>query len=173
MLQLKDISSVVRKIYNESDYYVKIRVLFQQIEPYSGFCYWNAYGKESSLTEIALHNPAGGIYGLTVLFVSSNIQHKDISVVNNNITEKIGFPLFETYIEKYQDGYYHLPEERIDFEVYAGERNATILFSSNSVVLHVVNDPVVFGFDSDNNLCYIHMQNMTLNDEGFLEQKII
>ncbi len=169
MLKLKNISPITREIYNESDCYIKIRLLFKQLEPSDGVCYWNAYGQASSLTEITLYNPTGAIYDLTIFFAVSNIKRKDISTIKNEAIEKIGFPLFETYIEKYQEGYYHLPEEKIDFEIHVGEKDTTILFSSNSVVLHVNNESVIFGFDCDNDLCYIHLKNMTLNEEGFLK----
>lgn len=170
MLKLKNISSDIRKIYNESDYHAKIRILFQEIDYSNGVCYWNVYGKENSFLEITLHNPTGAIYDLTVFFTPLNIQHKQISIIQNNITEQTSFPLFETYIEKYQNGYYHLPDENINFEIYADKKTTTILLSSNIVTLHVINDPITFGFDKDNNLCYVHIQNMILNEEGFLEK---
>ena len=170
MLKLKNISPHIRKIYNESDYYVKIRILFQQIDPSTGVCYWNVYGQENSFTEFSLHNPTGAIYDLTVLCMDSSIQHKNIPIVLSNIPEQIGFPLFETYLEKYQSGYYHLPDEKIDFKIYASAKNTTILFSLDQVVLHVINNPIIFGFNENNHLCYIHIQNMALNDEGFLEK---
>ncbi len=44
MLKLKNTSSDIRKIYNESDYHVKIKILFQQIDHSNGVCYWNVYG---------------------------------------------------------------------------------------------------------------------------------
>ena len=174
MLKLKNISSTISQIYNESDYYVTIRILFEKIDLSDGVCYWNAYGKESSLLQIGLLNPTGAIYKL-VSFLHPSIKHQialDSEIIHTNIPEKIGLPLFETYVEKYQEGYYHI-DEKIDFKVYLSEKNTTIMLSPNTVVLHVINDPVTFGFDKDNNLCYIHIKNMALNDEGFLEQVIM
>lgn len=66
MLQYKNISSYTRKIYNESDYYVKIKILFQQIDPSNGVCYWNSYGQENAFTELTLYNPTGAIYVLMI-----------------------------------------------------------------------------------------------------------
>jgi hypothetical protein len=174
MLKLKNISSTTSTIYNESDYYVTIRILFEKTDPSDGVCYWNAYGKENSLVQIGLSNPTGAIYKI-VSFLHPTIKHQitsDSMIIHANIPEKIGLPLFETYVEKYQEGYYHL-DEKIDFEIYASEKNTTIMLSQNTVILHVINEPIIFGFDKDNNLCFIHIQNMTLNDDGFLEKVIM
>ena len=171
MLKLKNILSDTRKIYNESDYHVKIRIIFEQKEHSSGVCYWNAYGKENSFVEATLYNPIGAIYELTVLFMpfDGNVEYTNM-LLDHNVTQRIGFPLFETYLEKYQEGYYHLPDEKINFKLYADKRNISLVFSSNTVTLHVINDAIIFGFDADKNLCYIHMQNMSLNEDGILEQ---
>ncbi|HJZ24316.1 MAG TPA: hypothetical protein VJ201_07720 [Candidatus Babeliales bacterium] len=169
MLKLKDISSNTSKIYNESDYYVTIKLLFEKTNFSDGVCYWNAYGKESSLVQIGLSNPTGAIYKI-VSFFHHTIRHKvdpDVTIMHTNVPKKIGLPLFETYIEKYQEGYYHL-DEKIDFEIYTSKKNTTIIFSSNTVVLHVINDLIIFGFDNENNLCYIHMKNMVLEEEGMI-----
>lgn len=171
MLKLKSISPNTRKIYNESDYYVTIKIVFEKEDSYDGVCYWNAYGKEDSLVQIGLTNPTGAIYKI-VSFFHPTIKHQitlDRLIIDANIPEKIGLPLFETYIEKYREGYYHL-DEKINFELYVSEKNITIILSTNTVALHIINEPIIFGFDNDNNLCYIHMRNMTLNNEGFLEQ---
>ena len=173
MLKLKDVSPNTSKIHNESDHYVTIKIVFEKEDTYDGVCYWNAYGKKESLVQIGLSNPKGGIYKI-VSFFHPTIKHKitsDRLIIDTNIPEQIGLPLFETYMEKYQEGYYHL-DEKINFEIYAGTTSTTIMLSQNIVALHVINDLVIFGFDKDSNLCYIHMQNMALNDEGFLEQVI-
>jgi len=178
MLKLKDISSEIKKIYNESDYYLKIKILFDQRELLGKICYWSTLGPKESLVEIAFEYSTGIVFEITVV-AASILYQQEIIMPNNRVLEKIGLPLFETdrwkpkvnplgyHVEFYEQEYYL--RDNKDFEVYAGEKNTTILFSSNKVVLHVINEPVVFGFDVDNNLCYIRMQNMALNDEGFLE----
>lgn len=168
MLKLKNIDLNTRKIYNESDSYVQIRITFEEKDFSNGVCYWNAYGINRSLIELSLSNPTGAVYDMAVPF-SPIIHYQDVSIVNSHITEIIGFPLFETYLAKYQKEYYHLPDEDIDFEIYAGRKSTLLMFSSNKAIFHVINDSVFFGFDADDNLCYIHLQNMVLNDEGFLE----
>jgi len=174
MLKLKNISSTTNPIYNESDQYITIRILFEKTDPSDGVCYWNAYGKEDSLVQIGLSNPTGSIYKI-VSFLNPTIKDQitsDSMIIHANVPEKIGLPSFETYVEKYEEGYYHL-DEKINFKIYTTKKNITILLSSNTIILHVINEPIIFGFDKDNNLCFIHIQNMTLNDEGFLEQVII
>ena len=170
MLKLKNVSANTNKIYNESDCYVSIRIVFEKTDFSDGVCYWNAYGKESSLVQIGLLNPTGAIYKIVIFFHHSIRYQIDstLRIIQANPPKKIGLPLFETYKEKYQEGYYHL-DEKIDFKVYEDKINTTILISQNAVMLHVVNDSVLFGFDADDSLCYIHLQNMVLNDEGFLE----
>jgi len=167
MLKLKDIDVNTRKVYNESDCYTHIRIVFEEKDFSSGVCYWNAYGINRSLIELSLSNPTGAVYDIAVPF-SPAIHYQDAPVSNSSITDKIGFPLFETYLDEYQKNYYHLPDDNIDFNIYAGKKNTSLVFSSNKVVLHVINDSVIFGFDADNNLCYVRMQNMILNDEGWL-----
>ncbi len=168
MLKLKDIDVNTRKVHNESDCYIHIRIVFEEKDFSSGVCYWNAYGINRSLIELSLSNPTGAVYDMAVPFFPA-IHYQDFPVINSSITEKIGFPLFETYLNEYQKNYYHLLDDNIDFNIYAGNENTSLVFSANKVILHVINEPVIFGFDVDNNLCYIHMQNMALNDEGFLE----
>lgn len=170
MLKLKDVSTDINKMHNESDCYVPIRILFEKTDFSDGVCYWNAYGKESSLVQIGLLNPTGAICKI-VIFFHHSIRYqidKSLRIAEASIPKKIGLPLFETYREKYPEGYYHL-DEKIDFKVYEDKDNIIILISPNTVILHVINDSVFFGFDADDNLCYIHLQNMVLNDEGFLE----
>lgn len=170
MLKLKDVSTNINKIHNESDCYISIRILLEKTDFSDGVCYWNAYGKESSLVQIGLLNPTGAIYKI-VIFFHHSIRYQideNLRITEVHVPKKMGLPLFETYREKYPEGYYHL-DEKIDFKVYEDKDSTTILISSNIVILHVINDNVVFGFDADDNLCYIHFQNMVLNDEGFLE----
>jgi len=171
MLKLKNISPNARMIYNESDYYVKIKIIFEKETLYEGVCYWNAYKNKNTLVQIGMTTPTGAIYKLICIFHATAIHqiHTEKFIINKNIPTETGLPLFETYFEKYQEDYYHLNEE-IDFEIYVSENSITIVFSLNAASFHVSNDPIIFGFDSDNNLCYIHIRNMTLNNEGFLEQ---
>jgi hypothetical protein len=171
MLKLKSIDENIRTTYNESDCYMKIRMTFEEKGFSAGVCYWNAYGLNRSLVELSLANPSGAIYDMTVPFFPV-IHYQEESIINSNIVEAIGFPLFETHWNEYQKAYYHLPDDNINFNIIAGKKNTLLLFSSNIVVLHVINDAITFGFDADNNLCYIRMQNMALNDEGFLENVV-
>jgi hypothetical protein len=171
MLRLKDVSSHISKIFNKSDYYAQIKILLENEDDSEGVCYWNAYGKSSSLVQMSMSNPMGSVYEILV-FIRPILRYHidaDDAIIQKNAIEKIGSPLFETYIEKYQSDYYHLDDENIDFHVYVTEKNITILLCLNTVTLHVINDRIVFGFDKDNNLCYIHIKNAILNDEGFLE----
>jgi hypothetical protein len=182
MLKLKDIFPETKKIYNDSDYYLKIKILFNQRELLGKICYWSTSGPKESLLEIGFEYPSGLLFEIT-LVAAAVVHYQDTVLINNSANEKIGLPLFETdqwkpkinplgyHVEFYEQEYY-LRDTR-DCEVYAGKENTTIITSPNTVVLTVINDPVVFGFDSDNNLCYIHMKNMALNEEGFLEQKVI
>lgn len=169
MLKLKNVDLATRKTYNESAYYIQIRLVFEKKNFSSGVCYWNAYGLNRSLIEFSLSNPSGAVYDIAVPF-SPIIHHQNILTMRSNITEIIGFPLFETHLTEYQSNYYHLPDDNIDFNIYAGKKNTSLTFSSNAVVLHVINAPIIFGFDKENNLCYIHIQNMTLNEDDFLEK---
>ena len=178
MLKLKDIFPNTKKIQNESDYHLIINILFENRESLDSVCYWSTSGQKKSLIEIGLEESTGLIFKINVI-AAAILYQQDIIITCNDITKKIGLPFFDTtpwkpipnplgYHVEFYDPVYNV-RENIDFEVYAGEKNTTILFSLNPVVLLVVNDPVTFGFDSDNNLCYIRMQNMALNDEGFLE----
>src|SRR5690606_8030667 len=135
MLKLKSIDSTTRKTYNESDCYIQIRIVFEEKNFSNGVCYWNAYGLNRSLIELSLSNPSGAVYDIAIPF-SPTIHHQDAPTINSNITNTIGFPLFETHFAEYQEGYYHLPDEKIDFKIYSSEKNTTIMLSSNIVVLH-------------------------------------
>lgn len=178
MLQFKDIFPEIKKIYNESDYHLKIKILFEDREFLNNICYWSTSGSKGSMIEIGLEELTGLVFEITVV-APALLYQQEIIIPDNNILERMGLPLFETgrwkpkvnplgyHVEFYDPVYY--VEEKSDFEVYAGEKSTTILFSSNTAVLRLINDWVVFGFDVDNNLCYIQMQNMALNDAGFLE----
>lgn len=178
MLKFKDIFCEIKKIYNESDCYLKIKILFEQRELLGKICYWSTSGPKESLIEIGFEYPSGLIFEITVV-AAAVIHHQDMAIIDDKITEKIGLPLFQTdrwspkinplgyHVEFYEQEYYL--RDKNDFEIYAGKENTSIVISRSAVVLHVINRPIVFGFDADNNLCYIHVQNMALNEEGFLE----
>ncbi len=180
MLKLKNISPHTTTITNESDFYLKIKMSFEKRESLGTICYWSTLGPKESLMEIGFEYSTGLIYEFTVV-VAHTIYYQDITIADQ-IIKKIGLPLFETnpwnpkvnplgyHVEFYEQEYYL--RDKDDFKIYAGEKNTTILLSSNNVILQVINDPIIFGFDRDNNLCYIHIQNMTLNEEGFLETMI-
>lgn len=177
MLKLKSISSI-DTICNESDFYIKIKIIFGDRYESSPICYWSTFGAKKSLIEICLKKLHGAIYKITV--VSAPIVYtQEAPEPNKNIITLIGLPLFETdawekegdpshyYSEEYVKGYYI--RERNDFEIYTGEKKVTILFSHNEVVLHVINDSIIFGFDNQGFLCFIQMVGMRFNEEGFLE----
>jgi hypothetical protein len=181
MLKLKNISPNAQTIHNKSDFYLKIKILFDQREAFGLICYWSTSGPRGSLIEIGFEYPSGIIFEITVV-AAPIIHYQCANIIHHNIVKKVGLPLFETspwdpkinplgyHVEFYEQDCYLRDEN--DFEIYISKKNITILFSSNTVVLHVINDPIIFGFDQDNNLCYIHMQNMVLNEEGFLEKII-
>jgi len=178
MIKLKNIFPNTATTYNESDFYLKIKLLFEQKKSQEINCYWSTLGPKKSLLEIGFKYPTGLIFEITV--VAAPIIYYKTAAIMRNITEKIGLPLFDTdpwkpkinplghHVEFYEQECYL--RNKNDIEIYAGDTSTTILLSLNTVMLHVINDPIVFGFDNDNNLCYIHLRNMTLNNEGFLEQ---
>ena len=175
MLKLKDIFPSTKIICNSPDYYTKINILFEnRYRLREVFC-WGTSIKEGSLVEIRLDQETGLIFEIT-LVGPTIILHEGMPHIFDNVTKKIGLPLFATdlwkpkpnplgYHVEFYDPIYYVCEED-DFEVYAVEKNITIVFSTNTVVLNVINEPVIFGFDDDNNLCYIHVVNVILGDEG-------
>lgn len=179
MLKLKSIFSDAKIINNESDFYLKIKILFEQRESLGTICYWSTLGPKESLLEIGFEYSTGLIFEITV--VAAPIIHYKNLIIMHDLMEKSGLPLFETdpwkpkinplgyHVEFYEKKTYL--REQNDIEIYVGKTSTTILISPNIVVLHVINDPIIFGFDKDNNLCYIHFQNMVFNEEGFLENK--
>lgn len=170
MLKLKNIVSKTRNIYNESDCYVKISISVEEIEISDGVCYWSVINTDGSLAELTLLNPSGAIRDIIVpLFHTIHYESINALINNTNIVQKEGFPLFETQLSEYQSTYYHLPAENINFKIYADNSSVTIVFSFNTIALHVINKPITFGFDIDNNLCYIQIKNMRFNEAGFLE----
>ena len=177
MLKLKDIYPNVKTVRSEPNDYIPIDIYFGDGDPRL-VCYWSTSGSSESLIEIKLDETTGLIFKITVV-LAKNIHYKDMLDVFTNVKQVTGLPLFVTdpwkpkpnplgYHVEFYDPVYYVREED-DFDIYAGRRNVTIKFSSNTVVLHVTNPPVIFGFDSDSNLCYINIKGMTLNEEGFLE----
>jgi len=178
MLKLKDIS-VVETIKNESDFYIKIKIRFgyrnSLNEP---IYYWSSCTHKNSLIEIGIKQHNGAIYEVTVL-PSHKIHNHEAPIKSEEAVEKIGLPLFEpiawhkyknrTSNEKFHIKEYYIRETR-NFEIYSEKNCVSILFSSNEIVLKVINDSIVFGFDKNNFLYSIQMIGMKLNDEGFLEK---
>ncbi len=173
MLKFKEISNS-ENIYNESDYYIKIKIIFGIRDSIKNrLFYWSTLGPKQSLIEIGTKKHNGAIYEVTVITMPTLCTNA-LPTSNKNIIKKIGLPLFETNAWEeenntphYIQGYYI--RENKDFEVYANEKNVSIVFShNNNVVLHVINDPIIFGFDSNNLLCFIRMENMTLDNERVL-----
>lgn len=178
MLKLKDIFPDTKVICSEPDYYTKVNILFADRNRLKEVSYWSTLGEQGLLIEIGLDQSTGLIFGIT-LVGPTIVLHENAPHIFNNAIKKIGLPLFVTdpwkpkvnplgyHVEFYERDTYI--EEENGFAVHAEKQNITIVLSTFPVVLHVINDPIIFGFDSDNNLCYIHMKNMILNDEGFLK----
>lgn len=181
MLKLKDISTV-QSVHNKSDFYIKINLIFGSQEHYSGdsICYWSTLGPKKTFIEIGLSKFDGEICKLAVVSSPSILYDQEDLTVSNDVIKKAGLPLFETevwnhegdpslyYPEHYQEGYYI--REKEDFEIYANKKGVTLLFSPNETILHVINDSIIFGFDSNNFLCFIRIKDMKLNADGFLEK---
>lgn len=177
MLKLKDISDV-EKIYNESDFYIKIKIIFGHRYGNDEICYWSTLGPKGSLIEIGIKKACGAIYEITVVSAPT-IHNQNAPEIKKYGITKTGLPLLETNawqkdsdsikydLEHFTERYYI--REKMDFEIYAGKENTTLLFSTNDIVLHVVNHTVIFGFDDNNHLCSIQLNDMVLNNEGFLE----
>lgn len=165
MLKLKGIANT-EKVKNESDFYVKIKI---GLEGWHAtrlpLCYWSIRGeKYKSLIEIRLIKSSGAICAFTVISMPQ-IHNQETTETNNHTTTKTGLPLFD--IASCQKGYY---QEAKDFEIYAEKAGTTILFIPNDINLNIVNEPLIFGFDTNNILCSIKIIGMKLNKEGFLEK---
>jgi len=169
MLKLKGITSP-NSIQNESDFYVRIKIMFESQHTSTGpTFYWSTIGPKDTFIEIGIKEFSGTPYDITVVSMPQNYTQKRPNISANS-TEKIGLPLFdvETYLKKHPNEHYF--RESQDFEVYVDQQRVVLLFSSNKIITTVINDPIVFGFDSNNFLCSIEIKSMTLNEEGFLQK---
>ncbi|MFC1894948.1 hypothetical protein ACFLYH_03290 [Candidatus Dependentiae bacterium] len=174
MLKLKSISRA-EKIKNESDFYIKIKILFNNDNLNWKLYYWSCI-YEDSLIEIGIKQENGAIHEITVL-PAKNILNDKVTFKTEKIIERMGLPLFETGLwenklsdslsEKFHRKNYY--RESMKFNVYSEETNVLILFLHNEIELKVINGPVGFYFDKDNFLCAIKINGMRLNEEGFLE----
>lgn len=171
MLKLKDISDSVA-IRNKSVFYVKISIEFDNLFKYhSPILYWNNYGgKQDTYLEIKLIEKNGAINQFIVVTMPQK-TNLVLPTISENAIEKIGLPLFETSL--WVGDKYHF-RERLpgsgDFGISVKDETVYILLLHNEVVLKVINDNIVFGFDKNNVLCFIQMAGMKLNEEGFLEK---
>lgn len=175
MLKLRDIVNV-ENIKNESDFYIRIKILFgnyfSQVHP---IYYWSTSGIKKTHLEIGIGQKFGDIYDITVVSMPSNIVNKQLSI-SDHVLERVGLPslLLDTKYYKcsnlvcYSDEY--STRESIDFEVYVDDISVSIVLLNNEVTLKIINGPIVFGFDKDDILCFIQMNGMKLNSEGFLEK---
>lgn len=167
MIELKEIVEYTQ-INNESDFYLKIKIVFGNRYPSTGpICYWSTVGKSGEFIELGLKKINGAMYKITVITMPK-IQEMDYVLDESNIVEKSGLPLFNVNSWQTDDGFYI--RESTDFDVYAGKSTVSIVFSTSEIVLEVANGSIIFGFDKNNFLCFIKMIGMKLNDEGFLEE---
>jgi hypothetical protein len=168
MLKLKKINNV-ENIKNESDFYIRIKIIFGNCKCNTPLYYWSTSGSQKTLLEIGLKesigDSTGAIYEITVISMPKSQSLYRIKN-SSNLIKKIGLPVFE--IPK-QINAYSLRESK-DFEFYTDQQNTFILFSQNEIVLNIVNESIMFGFDKDNFLCSITMAGMALNKDEFLEE---
>jgi len=183
MLKLKNISAV-QTVHNKSDFYIKVNLTFD-CQKYSrgSIYYWSTLGPKKSFIEIGLNSFNGGICKLAVISSPSILCNQKSLEAPKDIIKKIGLPLFETdawhhegdpslyYPEHYQEGYY--VREKNDFQIWSNNTSVTLVFSSHQAVLHVLNNEIIFGFDRNNFLCFIQIEGMKLNSEGFLEKSAL
>ncbi len=174
MLKLKDISNV-ENIKNESDFYIKIKIGFENwYKTSDSICYWtNGGGPQKTLIEIRLLKHSGAICAFTIVTMPE-VNYKEAPQPSKKVVEKIGLPVFDISLWQ-EDGYYfgEQSSNAKDFDVCVEGESVSILLLSNEIVLKVINGPIVFGFDKNNILCSIQMMGMKLNDEGFLEKNIV
>ena len=174
MLKLKEICNV-ENVKNESDFYVRVKILFSnyyvQNKPIH---YWSTMGPQQTLLEIGLGQLSGDVYEITIVSMPKDYIHRCLNISRNSI-EKIGLPSLSIDIESsndknlpsYSDEY--ATRETNDFEIYVDKISVSVVLLQSEVILKVINGPIVFGFDKNNFLCFIKMNEMRLNEEGFLE----
>lgn len=178
MLELKNIRPALT-ISNESDYWVKMIIKFVNKEHQEGItCYWSAIGQDQSLLEIGLRDFSGEIYKIVLLVPPTTIYQEENFKESKNCLKKNGIPCFKLnnwatepnplFYDNahYQKNYYI--REKQDFQVIVTNRAVSIIFSRSEVILQVINDFIIFGFNKDNMLCSIRMENTKFNEEDFL-----
>jgi len=67
MLKLKNVFLKTKKLYNESDYYIKIKLLFEDRDFLNNICYWSTLDSKGSLMEIGLEKSSGLIFEICVV----------------------------------------------------------------------------------------------------------
>ena len=94
MLKLSDISNNIETIQNESDFYIKIKMIFGNRHPNGDpICYWSSLGANGSFIEIGIKKNNGAIHEITVISMPS-VCHEAFSTVPKQGVEKNGLPLF-------------------------------------------------------------------------------
>lgn len=170
MLKLINVANV-KKVYNESDFYVPVNIKFEHwnsvIEPRHCWGFSNLDGK--FLLEIAIGKETGELKYITLVSSPRVCQGAPLMEFEHLDNEIIGLPCFE--VGKWGNDYYYT-KEKIDFSIYIDRRNLFIVLLNNEITKIVKNDRVVFGFDENDILCLIKIVGMTLNEEGFLEEVI-
>ena len=168
MLKLKNISST-RKIYVESDYYLPIKIRFENsnnmTEP--RHC-WGISGlNKNFLFEIAIGEMTGDVKYIAL--VSSPKVLREMPSTPENIKTEIGLPSFEIQ-EWSRDDYY--TKETLDFNVYLKENCVFIVLLPYTIEYKIINDRVVFGFDKNNFLCSIEVKNINQKEVAILSENL-
>ena len=163
MLKLKHISNVI--VPNvESDFYIPINFKFGNMESITEprRCVSIRDVEEKSMFEIGIGERSGDLKYIT-LVSSPKIQLK--MPTSNYVPTEIGLPSSETQEWKQ---YYTIVIK--DFQVYIYKSSVLIVFSSNKMVKKIINDRVSFGFDEDEVLCEIEINNFTDTEKEVLEE---
>jgi hypothetical protein len=166
VLKLKGIADSLN-IQNVSDFYVKISIWFGDFnESCFPSIYWDNYAKKNKThIQIGLTKDSGFIGDLTILAMPE-IKRNFSPNIREDIVKINGQPSFDTALWN-DNNYLRVPG---DFDVFVKDESVYISFLQNEVILKVINNDIVFGFDKNNVLCFIQMAGMKLNEEGFLEK---
>lgn len=158
MLVLKDIADSIHETIN-FDLYVPLTITFEPLENKKEH---HIYWRIGKFLEIGI-NPTSKVISSITLVAASDVcvLKKPISDCEENIS--VGIPLVET--GKWQKNSYYLDDDLSkDFNVYLEKNNITILFDeSNEIESKIRNGRVIFGFDRNNQLSFIKIEN--INEE--------
>ncbi|WLR41718.1 hypothetical protein LC087_12700 [Bacillus carboniphilus] len=163
MLKLSYVTEPVRE-HLEIDQFIPINVTWHTDRPKgNGNLYWRATDK-TSLLEIGIE-PNDGLINSITLTIIQDVRNEIKENIGDDIRIQQGLPAFNI------SGW---PKKRFEDEIIkvkVGYSNNVlhIFFSDNfKVNLIITNDRVSFGFDEQNNLCLIVIDN--LNE---IENKIL